>query len=317
MAYLHLAVGIVLLVLGGEGVVRGCITIARRLQVSTLLIGLTIAAYGTSAPELVVSIDAALRGATGIAVGNVVGSNIANILLILAVAALIRPIQSTPEALRRDGAAVVLATLLLVLVLLTGGVALPQALFLVAVLVGIVLYTYRTESRLHDAGARLHEAEAQAIDAAPIGPFAATVFLLAGLGLLVYGANLFVGGAVAIARDFGIDEAVIGLTLVALGTSLPELFTAGIASWRGQSDLALGNIMGSNVFNVVGILGLTGLVVPLPTPVGLELVDLGMVVLSTVLLLVFVATGLRLVRWEALVLLAAYLGYVAFKLNRL
>lgn len=314
MAYLHLGLGLVLLVIGGEGLVRGSVTLARRLGVSTLLIGLTIAAWGTSAPELVVSIQAARIDAPGLVLGNVVGSNICNILLILAIAALLRPIEATPAALRRDGAAVAVATLVLAGILLTGGAFLWHGVVLLLLLLGLFAWTFRTERIAHDAAALFHEQEAEAIEAPPFGAALAPLYVAVGLILLAYGADLFVGGAIELAGRFGVSDTLIGLTIVAVGTSLPELFTCAIATLRGQSALALGNVMGSNVFNVLGIVGITALFAPLPMPPDLGLVDIGALIGSAALLLFFVTTGLKLVRWEAAVMLVLYAAYLTYKI---
>jgi cation:H+ antiporter len=313
MAYLNLGLGLVLLVIGGEGLVRGSVTLARRLGVSTLLVGLTIAAWGTSAPELVVSIQAARIEAPGLVLGNVVGSNIANILLILAIAGLLRPIEATPAALRRDGAAVAAATVVLAAMLATGGAFLWHGVALLVMLAGLFAWTFHTERIAHDEAARFHEQEALAIEPPPFTPALAPLYVAVGLILLAYGADLFVRGAIELALRFGVSDTLIGLTIVAVGTSLPELFTCAIAALRGQSALALGNVMGSNVFNALGIVGVTALVAPLPLPADLGLVDIGALLGSMALLLVFVTTGLKLVRWESALMLALYGAYLGYK----
>ena len=307
MAYLQLALGLLLLVGGGEALVRGAVAVARRLRLSSLLIGLTLASFGTSAPELVVCLDAALRGATDLAIGNVVGSNLANALLILPVAALIHPVAARRRELRRDGGSMLAATLLLVALLLWGGVAAWHGVLLLALLVASVVLVYRS-----DVPTAADEAGDDG-GAPPSRPVVAAALVLAGLAGLAFGADLFVDGAVTIAHTFEVSETVIGLTLVAVGTSLPELFTTGIAALRGQSDIALGNVLGSNLFNVLGILGATALVAPLPVPADITGFDVAALLASAVLLVVFAATGARLNRIEAGLLLAGYLAYVGLK----
>jgi cation:H+ antiporter len=322
--FLLLLAGLALLALGGEALVRGSVQLAERMGVSPLLIGLTLVGFGTSTPELVTSVQAAVIGSPGIAVGNVVGSNIANILLILGLAALISPVQVGSTALKRDGALVLATALVFTLVAWTLTLDRLVGLVFFAGLVAYLVYAWRTER----AGAAGHPAayeKAQAFEgthpklhasgAAAPGAGAGAVVLalgmaLGGLALVVFGGRLLVDGAVALARDFGIEETVIGLTIIAVGTSMPELVTSLVAAARRQSDVALGNILGSNIYNILGILGLTALIAPTEVPAQIAGFDSLVMVAVSAALLVFAWTGLRIGRREGGALLAGYVLYV-------
>ncbi|WP_116083983.1 calcium/sodium antiporter [Tropicimonas sp. IMCC34011] len=302
---LSIGAGLVLLALGGEGLVRGAVALAARLGMSPLLIGLTVVGFGTSTPELFTSLQAAFAGAPGIAVGNVVGSNIANILLILGVAALIAPVVVSPSAFRRDGLSLGLATLAAVIVVLIGVLTRGAGL---ALLFGLAVYlfaAYRLEMR---AG----RPEAAPADAPGVGLPVALLYAVGGIAMTVFGAGLLVGGATDLARMWGVPDTVIGLTLVAVGTSLPELVTSVIAALRGQGDLAFGNVVGSNIYNILGILGATALVKPIPVPAQIAQVDIWIMAGATLILVAVAVTGWRIRRWEGGLLLALYLGYVAW-----
>lgn len=310
MLFLTLAGGLVLLLVGGDLLVRGAVGVARRFNVSPLLIGLTLVGFGTSTPELVTSLQAAAIGSPGIAVGNVVGSNIANILLILGIAALVRPMQVEPAALKRDGGMLVLATIACAAAILAGALSPLAGGLFVAALVGYVVYTYLRERRQPDASAEMHTHEAEAVSPPANLPLSAAL-TVAGLAATIFGARLLVDGSVGLARGFGISETVIGLTIVAVGTSLPELVTSVMAAWRRQGDVALGNVIGSNIYNVLGILGITALVLPIPIPPEIARFDLWVMIGATALLLLFAATGRRLSRLEGLVLAGLYAAYLA------
>jgi len=310
---LALGVGLIALVLGGELLVRGAVAAARRLDVSPLLIGVTLVGFGTSTPELLTSVQAALDGAPGIAVGNVVGSNIANILLIVGCAALVRPIAVDFRAVRRDAGAMLLAAIVAVAVLLgLGGVGRGVGAVFVLALIGYVIWTYRAEKRRPQPSAELHAAEANTVQGPQVGLPAALALAVGGLALTLLGAGWLVDGAIWLARAFGISESVIGLTVVAVGTSLPELTAGIVAAIRGHSDVALGNVLGSNIYNVLGILGVTGMVMPLGTPVDLTLVDLAVMLGATVLLLPVALSGHRISRAEGSVFVALYAGYIGY-----
>lgn len=311
MTYVMLLGGIALLLLGAEGLVRGGVSLARRLGVSPLLIGLVLVGFGTSTPELVASLRAALAGSPGIAVGNVVGSNIANILLILGVSAVIRPLACEPRALSRDGAMLAFASLIGAAVMLSGALGRFAGAALLLLLAGYIVQTYRRERVEPDASAEMHAQEATAGEPGPASLGGALALALGGLAATVAGADLLVDGALTLARAHGIPETVIGLTLVAVGTSLPELATSAVAALRGQSDVALGNILGSNIYNILGILGLTALVRPIAVPAEILRLDLWVMLATVAVLLVFARTGRRLTRGEGVCLLAFYGLYLA------
>ena len=311
MIWLQLAGGLVLLLGGGEALVRGSVAVATRLGISPLVIGLTLVGLGTSAPELVACIEAALIGAPGIAVGNIVGSNIANILLILGISALLLPVATTKEAFRRDGAVLMATTLVFVAVtVLAGAIGRPTGLAFLGALAAYILWTYWSELRAPDAAAERYAEEAEEVTPKRLPLRAALPIALVGIGAVVWGADLLVRGAIAIARDFGLSEAVIGLTLVAIGTSLPELATSVVAAWRRHTDVAFGNVVGSNIFNVLGIAGATAVVTPIGVPAEIIRLDIWVMLATVIVLAVFAVTGWRVSRREGAVLLIAYAGYL-------
>jgi cation:H+ antiporter len=315
MTSVQLIIGLVLLLGGGEALVKGSVAAARRLGVSPLLIGLTLVGFGTSTPELVASLRATQIGAPGIAIGNVVGSNIANILLILGLAAVIFPLATTKEAFRRDGAVLIGVSMLMLAVVLLGVISRGAGLAFLGLLAAYTIYTYRAERRTHDAAARVHEAEAE--DAMPgreLPLWAGLLLAVGGIAAVVFGADLLVGAAIEIARAAGLSEAVIGLTLVAVGTSLPELVTSAMAAVRRHADVAFGNILGSNIFNILGVVGLTAAVSPLSVPPEIAAFDVWIMIAAALLLVLFAATGWRVERWEGGAFLAAYAGYLLVQL---
>jgi cation:H+ antiporter len=307
---LFLLLGIALLTCGGEALIRGSLAAANRLRVSPLLSGLVIVGFGTSAPELVVSVNAAIEGQPDIAIGNVVGSNIGNILLVLGICAVISPLTVKPLVLRRDAATVVAASLLFLV--LVGGSALGRsdaAIFLGA-LVAYLVWAYWSERFHADPAGELHQAEAEeiAVDAKPV--WWILIAVLVGLILLIGGSQVLLIGAIGIAKHFNVPEAVIGLTLVAVGTSLPELSISVIAAIRRHADVAVGNILGSNIFNLLGILGVSALLQPLPVTARILQFDQWVMLGTSVLLLLFLYTQSKLSRLEGGVLLAGYALYI-------
>ncbi|PLW83845.1 sodium:calcium antiporter [Kineobactrum sediminis] len=308
---LLLALGIMLLVAGGEMLIRGALAAAVRLRVSPLLSGLLIVGFGTSAPELVVSIEAAIGGQPDLAVGNIVGSNIANILLILGVCALISPMLVKPLVLRRDAITVVSATILFLL--LAGDHALGRldASILLAAFAAYLIWAYWTERFGSAPSADLHKAEGEEVTILPRNSVWIMAFVLFGLALLIGGAQVLLKGAVGIAEYFSVSEAVIGLTLVAVGTSLPELAISIIAAFRKHADVAIGNVLGSNIFNLLGVLGVSALLQPLPVHVRIIQFDQWVVLGASVVLLLFLYTGKRLSQGEGGILLLGYIAYLA------
>lgn len=301
--------GFLLLFLGGESVVRGAVALARRSGTSTLFTGLVVVGFGTSAPEFVVCLEAALRGQHDITVGNIVGSNIANIMLIIGIAALVRPVISRPAILRRDGTAMLAASLVLVALAFAGGVSRWAAVAMLLALAGFIGFCFIRE-RGNNGAAAAYEHEIEDLGRLPRGIAVAALICLGGIAALILGSHMLVDGATGLARAAGVTDAVIGITLVAVGTSLPELATVVVAAMRRHGDVALGSVLGSNVFNVFGMLGLTALIEPVwINPVFLSL-DLWVMLGVSVLLLVFMKTGDRVNRAESGCLLAGYAGYV-------
>lgn len=304
MLYIELAAGLVLLLMGGDLLVRGAVSLAQRMGLSPLLIGLTIVGFGTSAPEMLTSVQAALAGAPGIAVGNVVGSNIANILLILGLAALLSPVVVARDAFMRDGAVLALATLA-VLVLALGGTLTPLiGALLLAGLAAYLLFAWRADRAAPEAMSDLIQPQW------PRGAPLAVAVTLGGLVLTVLGASLLVSSAVELARSWHVSDSVIGLTVVAVGTSLPELATSVVAALRRQGAVAFGNVIGSNIFNLLGILGVTALVRTVPVPPEILTRDIWVMLGATGLLVVMAISGWRITRTEAAVLMGLYAVYI-------
>ena len=309
--YLSAAAGLVLLFGGGEFLVRGAVLVSRRLGLSPLLIGMTVVAWCTSAPELVVSLGAALEGRSDIAVGNVVGSNIFNILGVLGAAALITPIVVDPRAMRRDTVVMIVSAAALVFVAATGEITrVPAAALLIALLAYVVI-SYRSEARRPSLpSATLHENESAEIEVSG-SVISGVAYLLGGLAALVIGSRLLVVGASDIARTLGVSEAVIGLSLVAVGTSLPELATSIIAALRKHADVAVGNVVGSNIFNILGILGVTALVKPIGIAEQIASVDVWIMLAASLALVPMLLWRGRLGRSTGGMLLLGYAAYLA------
>lgn len=310
MAWISLAAGLVLLLAGGDALVRGAVAVATRLNISALIVGLTIVGFGTSTPELAASVKAVLNGSTEIAVGNVVGSNTANILLILGLTALVRPILCARNAIFRDGMVAALAAALLIGVALTGTLSRLAGAAFIILLGAYVMTTYLMERAGNSGSAQLHRGEADILPPAPGNIWVAVSLVAAGIAGVVFGASLLIDGALVISRAAGIPEAVIGLTLVAVGTSLPELAVSVIATIKRQGDVAFGNIVGSNIFNILGILGVAALIQPLTIPTQFLRLDMWVMAAATLALLVFAFTGARLNRWEGGLFLTAYCVYL-------
>lgn len=317
--WLLLLLGLVLLVGGGDLLVRGAVRIAERLRLSPMLIGLTVVGMGTSAPELAASLQASLVGSPGIAIGNIVGSNIANSLLILGIAALIAPIAVHGRTLMRDGGVSTLVVVAMLAAGATAGLSRGVGLAFLVAMAAYIYYAYRQERLGGPHGAAYDRAMAmEEVDPAlvphaePEGSlWVALALFLAGLALVVVGGTLLVDAAIAIAASLSVSDEVIGLTIVAVGTSLPELVTSAIAAFRRHGDIALGNVLGSNIYNVLFIGGVTGAIAPTPIPAGIMAFDLWFLLGVSLLVMIFALTGGRLNRWEGLVLTLGYVAYVA------
>ncbi len=306
---LAVAAGLAFLVFGGDGLVRGAVGLAHRLSISPLVIGAVIVGLGTSAPELAASMTAALSGAPGLAVGNVAGSNIANILLVAGAGAALTPLATRPAAVGRDTTIMLGVTLLVMALLATGaighGAGAILALFLAVYIVGTIWWDRRDGEQ-----AVTHEGEAELAGAPPDTLPFAIAFTAGGLIAVLAGAQSLVFGAVGLARDWGVSDTVIGLSVVAVGTSLPELAATLAAARRGQGAVAVGNVIGSNLFNLLGVLGLTALVTPLPTPLEVWRIDMWVMALAAAALAVFTFVFGRISRPAGAVLLGCYALYI-------
>lgn len=305
-----IAGGFVLLGVGGEVLVRGAVGAARALGVSPLLVGLTLVGFGTSTPELVTSLQAAAVGSPGIAVGNVVGSNICNVLLILGTAALIRPVALNRTAMLRDGTALGVVTLLALATILHGRLVPWMGAGFLGLLALYVLISWFQERRSPAADPDVAPADDRPGAEPPPRPrvFPGLLMAVGGIALTVMGARLLVNGAIDVARALGVADTVIGVTVVAIGTSLPELVTSAMAALRGRSDLAFGNVVGSNIYNVLGILGVTAIVTPIGIPPDLARFDVWIMVAATVLLLA--QRNLKIGRRDGLVMVLCYALYL-------
>ncbi len=307
-----IAGGLILLAAGAEGLVRGSAALAARLGVTPLVIGLTVVAFGTGSPELVVSLQAAADGRGGIAVGNVIGSNIMNIALVLGIAALVRPLEVRALVTRLEIPVLILASLLGWVFLAGGTLARWQGFVLLTVLAlygGARLFIARRTPSAQIAAGFVADIAGQRG-----GLYRAVGMVAIGLLLLVLGARFLVGGAVSVAHALGVSEALIGLTVVALGTSLPELATSLVAAVRNQPDIAVGNVVGSCIFNVLGILGLTAVVSPVRA-VGITPVDLAVMAGLAMITLPIMRSGLRVTRFEGALLVTGFAAYLAWLIH--
>jgi cation:H+ antiporter len=297
--------GLVLLIAGGELLVRGAVRLASAIGTSPLIIGLTVVAFGTSSPELAVSVLAALRGSSDLAVGNVVGSNIFNVLFILGVSALIVPLVVSQQLVRLDVPIMIAVSLLLLFFALDRTLSAAEAAVLVVLLAAYVTIQIVISRRPAASGPVLAHSARWYFD---------LVLILLGLALLITGSRWFVDGAVRLARLLGATELVIGLTVVAAGTSLPEVATSVIAGVRGQRDIAVGNIVGSNIFNVLAVLGVTGLVSAGGVPISdaAATTDIPIMLAVAILCLPIFITGFVISRWEGLLFLGYYALYVTY-----
>ncbi len=303
-----LLLGLGLLFFGGEALIRGAVSVGLKFGLTPLLVGVTIVAFGTSSPELIVSIEAARRGFGGLAIGNVVGSNICNIALVLGVAALIRPIEVHLKLVRFDVPIVITGSILMILMLHDGRMSRLDGALL---FIGAIVYTLFAIWDTRHEGSDVQHEFADGIGDSGMSLRMAVTFVITGIVLLAAGGRMFVVGAAEIALLMGVSKAVIALSIVAFGTSLPELATAIVASIKNQGDIAVGNAIGSNIFNIFAILGLTGLLLPLGQG-AVDWVDYSLMLGTSILLLPLMFTRMKLERWEGALLLGIYFLYTTW-----
>lgn len=310
---LWIVVGVVLVLWGADRLTEGAVSVAERLRVPQIVIGLTIVALGTSMPELCVSVVSALKGTPDLAVGNVVGSNIFNALLIVGVAALVAPMTILRSTVFKDVPCALVASVVLLMMCQNDWVItrLDGAILFVFFLVFMRL-TIKGATSAQPAPQEAEEKEASAAKQ-PMKGWLAGLWMVVGLAALIGGSNLFVGGATEVARALNVSDAVIGLTIVAGGTSLPELATSVVAAKKGNSGIAIGNVLGSNVLNILFILGLTGMISPMHIE-GITNVDLYMMLVSTIMIWFFSFTKYTIERWEGAVLVLTFCGYMWYLL---
>ncbi|MGF1546641.1 MAG: calcium/sodium antiporter [Thiotrichales bacterium] len=313
--FTHLAffvLGLVTLVVGAEALVRGASRLALSLGISPLVIGLTVVAYGTSAPEMAVSVGAALQSKPDLAIGNVIGSNIANVLLILGISALITPLIVNAQIIRQEVPIMIGASLLLIALAWDGRIGNFEAAAMLGLAILYTVFLVRQSRRATAAAVAEFTAEMPTARATwDRQPWVQGLLVAAGLGLLVLGAEWLVDAAVGFARAFGVSDLIIGLTVVAVGTSLPEIATSLLAAIRGERDIAVGNVVGSNIFNILAVLGVTGLVANTGLPVSASVLnfDLWVMLAVAVACLPVFFTGREIARWEGAVFLAYYVAY--------
>lgn len=301
---LLIVLGVVMVLWGADRLTEGASALARRMRVPEIVIGLTIVAAGTSAPELFVSLVSALKDTPDMAVGNVVGSNIFNTLLIVGCAAMVAPMVIAPSTVKKDMPFAVGASMLLPAVILVGNdVSRSDGFVMLAFFALFMVYTFRVALQKGDGE--------NASVVAPVNVWKSLLYVVAGLGGLIIGSNLFVDSASDVARQLDISEGVIGLTIVAGGTSLPELATSVVAARKGQSAIAIGNVIGSNVFNILLILGLTATVSPMAVQ-GITVVDLSVMLVSILVVWAFSYTKYTVARWEGAVLTLAFMAYMGW-----
>lgn len=309
--WIYTAVGLVVLLLAGDALVRGAVNMSLRLGVPALIVSLTIVAFGTSAPELLISIQAILDGVPGLALGNVVGSNTANVLLVLGIPALLAVMHTSECDTRKSYVQMIAATVLFIVLCFMGPLNWISGLILLAALAAMLGWAF-LEAKSH----REANLDAEEIEGADpkIGWGKIIFFLVLGLVGLPIGANLLVEGSTNIARSFGISETVIGLTLVAIGTSLPELATTVMAALRKQADVALGNVIGSNMFNLLGIMGVASLVGTIPVDREILHFDIWIMLAASLVLIPFVFLKFDISRFWGIVLSVAYISYLVIVL---
>jgi K+-dependent Na+/Ca+ exchanger family protein len=304
---LFILVGIVLVLWGADRLTDGAVAVAEKMKMPQIVIGLTIVAMGTSMPEFCVSLVSALKGTTDLAVGNIVGSNIFNTLLIVGVSAWVAPMTILKSTVRKDIPFALFASVILLVMCLDGNISrLDAGILFVLFLVFMYVTLKGAKTKDDDTTDKTDSIED---NKKPMATWLSIVWIIVGLVCLIGGSNLFVEGATKVAEHIGVSEAVIGLTIVAGGTSLPELATSVVSARKGNSGIAIGNVLGSNVFNILAILGVTGVITPIHLQ-GITMLDLSMMVFSTLLVWLFSFTKYKIARWEGIVLTIVFIGYM-------
>ncbi len=304
-----LITGLVILIVGGDYLVKGSSSIALRLRISPLVVGLTIVAFGTSAPELLISVQSALKGSPDLAMGNVIGSNICNLALVLGLTAVINPVKVQPDSVRIDWPMTMGASILMYLLVREGYLDFYEGLLFIAILVIYLIFIIR-KSRKDIKISNTLKMETDIPDAPSKQIKKDLVFILLGCVGLYYGSEWFVGSAKELAIKIGVSERVVGLTVVAIGTSVPEMVTSAVASYKGQTDLALGNLMGSNIFNILSILGITSLITRIHISDAILDNDIIWMLLVTLMVLPLMIIRKEVGRTDGIILLAIYLIYI-------
>lgn len=302
--------GLVLLFFGGEALIKGAVALARNFGLSKLLVSAVVVGFGTSMPEMTVSVGAALRGAPDIAIGNVVGSNIANILLIVGVAVILSPIIMRAASVRRDTIVMLAASIALCGLAIIGEASLISGLLMFLALITYIAWSYHQDRQ---SGTVTAEHIGEDIEGeVHLNSMKAGLYAFVGLGFLIGGASMLVEGAIAIARGFGISESVIGLTIVAVGTSLPELATAIVAAYKKHSDIIIGNILGSNIFNIFAILGITSMIAPIPIQGQIAAIDVWLMFGVAIFLSLYLLRGIKIGFLSGMTMIAAYIFYMVW-----
>lgn len=305
--FLLFVAGMALLLLGADFLVRGATSIGLRLGITPLVAGLTIVAFGTSSPELAVGVDSAYRGIGSMAIGSAVGSNICNIALVLGAAALVRPINIQSQLVRLDIPVMIFCSLLLMLMLADGVISALDGIFLIG---GIAAYVFFSIYLARGEKKKIQDEFGEVVRDNLLAWWKEILLVVIGMGMLVFGGKILVDSAVGVARNFDIAPAIIGLTVIALGTSLPELATAMVASYRQQGDIAIGNAVGSNIFNILAIIGISATVGPLQMG-AIKWPDLAVMLAVSLILIPLVISRRQLERWEGAFLLMIYVFYVS------
>ena len=312
---IFIIVGIVLVLWGADRLTEGSVTVAERMNIPQIVIGLTVVAMGTSMPEFCVSLISALKGTPDLAVGNVVGSNIFNSLFIVGITAAIAPMAILRATVMKDIPFALVASVILLMMCLDGRIGRIDAAILFSLFMIFMFMTLKSAKINKQELEEENKLAEKALKSVPkMSPAMSVVWILAGLACLIGGSTLFVEGASKLATSLGVSEAVVGLTIVAGGTSLPELATSIVSARKGSSGIAIGNVLGSNVFNILGILGVTGLICPMQLQ-GITDTDLSMLVISMIMIWFFSFTKYIIERWEGLILSATFIGYIAYLIS--